>query len=86
MQIERRIQLLVDDRPEQLAPNGKVGVTGSLPSRIGRDPLRGEHSGHQIGPTTHRPVRQLISDPLGETVPDGDVARGKGWRNMAHGG
>ena len=73
MQLQRRIQLLVDDRPEQLPPDGQVGIAGALAGRILADPLLGQHARDQIRPTAHRTVGKFVAHAFGEAVADRHV-------------
>ena len=70
LQRESRFELLVDDRPGELAADGEVGVLDRLALRV--SPALGD----EVGPAAHATVGKLVADALGERVADGDEANG----------
>lgn len=67
-QIERRFELLGDNRSQQFAANRKVRILNRLAQRIG-DTLRRE-----ISPPPHCAARHVVTDALGKAVTDRDIA------------
>ena len=70
LQCERGLELLVDDRPCELAADREVGVLDRRRRCVG-PALR-----HQIGPAPYAAVREVVADALGERVADRDVSNG----------
>ncbi len=68
-QLERRLDLLVDDLLQQAATDGEIGVGEILGARA-------QHLGDTVGPAsvTAWTARFRVTDSLREGVPDRDIA------------